>query len=91
MGTVIKTKAAFVAVILILCVVLQPASAGMILSDEPEISGGSSWVLRAIVGGVAGFVVGGVVGGVMGAGLMAVINPRQGCAGCQDIGSPIVY
>ena len=91
MEAVMKTKAAFVAVILILCVVFQPASAGMILSDEPEIFGESSRVLRAVVGGVAGFVVGGVAWGVMGAGLMAVIDPRQGCEGCQDVGGPIVY
>ena len=91
MRVIPKSKATFVALILVLCVVLQPASAGMILIDEPEISGGSLRVLRAIVGGVAGFVVGGVVGGVMGAGLMAVIDPMQGRAGCEDIGGPIVY
>ncbi len=48
-------------------------------------------VAGAVVGGVAGFFAGGILGAAAGAGFMAVINPSQGCAGCRDIGSPIVY
>ena len=63
----------------------------MVRSDEPEIYGASSQALWAILGGTAGFFAGGIPCAVMGAGLTAMIVPRQGCSGCQDIGSPIVY
>ena len=82
---------AFVLMLSLLFGILQPAFAGMIRSDEPENYGGLARVFRAFLGGIAGFFAGGVPGAVMGAGFMAVIDPRQGCSGCQDIGSPIVY
>ncbi len=79
---------AFVLMLSLLFGILQPAFAGMIRSHEPENYGG---LARAFLGGIAGFFAGGVPGALMGAGLMAVIDLRQGCSGCQDIGSPIVY
>ena len=84
-------RVAFVVMLLLLFGMLQPSFAGMIRSDEPENYGGLARVFRAFLGGIAGFFAGGVPGAVMGAGFMAVIDPRQGCSGCQDIGSPIVY
>ena len=84
-------RVAFVVLLSLLFGILQPAFAGMLRSDEPENYGGLAWVFRAVIGGIAGFFAGGIPGAVMGAGFMAVIDPRQGCSGCQDIGSPIVY
>ena len=84
-------RVAFVVLLSLLFGILQPAFAGMLRSDEPENYGGLARVFRAVLGGIAGFFAGGVPGALMGAGLMAVIDPRQGCSGCQDIGSPIVY
>ncbi|MBR1657686.1 MAG: hypothetical protein IJ697_04380 [Synergistaceae bacterium] len=84
-------KAAVVILLLVLFVMVQSSFAGMLRSDEPEIYGASSQALWAILGGTAGFFAGGIPCAVIGAGLTAVINPHQGCSGCQELESPIVY
>ena len=65
-----------------------PAWAGVndfgVIGVLPRVAG-------VVAGGIAGYFAGGFLGAVTGAGFMAVIPPSQGCAGCQDIGSPIVY
>ena len=65
------------AVLVMMFDVIEPASAIMQRSDEPEDYGGFSRIFRAVLGGTAGFLAGGIPGAVMGAGFMAFINP--GC------------
>ena len=59
--------------------------------DESGGLGGPGHAVGAVIGGMAGFFAGGLLGAMVGAGFVAVVPPSQGCAGCRDIGSPIVY
>ena len=84
-----KIIAVLMVSVLVLGVVQSlPVWAGV---NESEGFGVLPHAAGAVAGGIAGFFAGGILGAVVGAGFMAVVPPSQGCAGCWDIGSPIVY
>ena len=65
------------AVLVMMFDVIEPASAIMQRSDEPEDYGGFSRIFRAVLGGTIGFLIYGSLGAFAGAGLMAITDTHR--------------